>query len=422
MAESEGFTRVSRVSDHPAASPPTADTSARAQPGHPGLVRLPPVPVPGEYARDGRQRVRPSGALAATIQRKLRPSAVPALGPADMVPPAVHETLRRPGAPLDPPTRSLMERRLGADFGHVRVHTDAPAAASARAVNALAYTAGNSIVFGSGRYAPRQHDGQRLLAHELTHTVQQGGHRAPPANQPLRLGAPTTSAEHEAHAAEARDATDGGRTARRAPHPGAAGTVQRKLVGNEVHGNADKEVRTEALDFINWVASKDASVAALLKEQDILLLVMVGTGEGDQETQAKWKEASKKTQITITMHYDSEGGLNGLRADLLHELILHASPATVKHMAAVPLGKAPAHPATDEEVEAEEEAEHTDAGLWYTAAAIALSYSKALMERVIADAASHDEEAATEVVTMLKGNNLITGEQATELIDDLINA
>jgi hypothetical protein len=91
------------------------------------------------------------------------------------VPPIVHEVLRSPGQSLDPDTRTFMEVRFGHDFSQVRVHTDAKAAESARAVNAMAYTAGQDVVFSAGQYTPRTNAGQRLLAHELTHVVQQGG-------------------------------------------------------------------------------------------------------------------------------------------------------------------------------------------------------------------------------------------------------
>jgi outer membrane protein OmpA-like peptidoglycan-associated protein len=68
-----------------------------------------------------------------------------------------------------------MEPRFGRDFSRVRVHTDASAAESARAVNARAYTVGWNVVFAAGQYAPGQADARRLLAHELTHVVQQRG-------------------------------------------------------------------------------------------------------------------------------------------------------------------------------------------------------------------------------------------------------
>ena len=88
-------------------------------------------------------------------------------------PPIVHEVLRSPGQPLDAATRAFMESRFGHDFSQVRVHSNAAAEQSARAVNALAYTVGRDIVFNAGRYAPKTSAGQRLLAHELTHVVQQ---------------------------------------------------------------------------------------------------------------------------------------------------------------------------------------------------------------------------------------------------------
>jgi outer membrane protein OmpA-like peptidoglycan-associated protein len=91
----------------------------------------------------------------------------------ETVPPIVHEVLRSPGQPLDAETREFMEPRFGHDFSQVRVHTNAKAAESARAVNALAYTVGRNVVFGLGRYSPHTGVGRQLLAHELTHTLQQ---------------------------------------------------------------------------------------------------------------------------------------------------------------------------------------------------------------------------------------------------------
>jgi hypothetical protein len=90
-----------------------------------------------------------------------------------IAPPIVHDTLSTPGASLDSATRGFFERGLGRDFGDVRIHTGASAAASARAVNAIAYTVGRDIVFDEGRYAPQTNAGRHLLAHELTHVVQQ---------------------------------------------------------------------------------------------------------------------------------------------------------------------------------------------------------------------------------------------------------
>ncbi|HMN29260.1 MAG TPA: DUF4157 domain-containing protein, partial [Caldilineaceae bacterium] len=96
-------------------------------------------------------------------------------------PPIVNEVLRSPGQPLDPATRAFMEPRFGHDFSHVRVHTDAHAAKSARAVGALAYTVGNNVVFGANQYSSATYHGRELLAHELAHTVQQRTGGAPPS-------------------------------------------------------------------------------------------------------------------------------------------------------------------------------------------------------------------------------------------------
>src|SRR5262249_35622196 len=95
-------------------------------------------------------------------------------------PASVHEVLRSPGQPLDPATRGFMEPRFGRDFSGVRVHTDSAAAQSARDVNAHAYTVGHNIVFGGGQFSPETDEGRRLLAHELTHVLQQAGGPPPP--------------------------------------------------------------------------------------------------------------------------------------------------------------------------------------------------------------------------------------------------
>ena len=92
---------------------------------------------------------------------------------ANVAPVIVHEVLRSAGQPLDTATRAFMEPRFGHDFSNVRVHTDAKSVRSAHEVNALAYTVGQDIVFGVGQYNPATEKGRHLLAHELTHTLQQ---------------------------------------------------------------------------------------------------------------------------------------------------------------------------------------------------------------------------------------------------------
>ncbi|WP_290057461.1 eCIS core domain-containing protein [Amycolatopsis solani] len=77
------------------------------------------------------------------------------------------------GAPLDAATRTDMESRFGADFSDVRIHTDGAAHESAKSVNAQAYTVGSNIVFQRDKYDPGSDPGKHMLAHELTHVVQQ---------------------------------------------------------------------------------------------------------------------------------------------------------------------------------------------------------------------------------------------------------
>jgi hypothetical protein len=88
---------------------------------------------------------------------------------------AVATGLRSPAQALDAPTRAFMETRFGWDFSKVRIHADASAARSARALQARAYTVGNDIVFGKGEFSATTQSGKTLLAHELAHTVQQHG-------------------------------------------------------------------------------------------------------------------------------------------------------------------------------------------------------------------------------------------------------
>ncbi len=136
-----------------------------------------------------------------TLQRHASDNSAPTA-----VPPVVYDVLRSPGQPLDADTRALFEPRFGYDFSKVRIHTDARAAESARAVNALAYTVGPDIVFGAGQYRPGSGGAQQLIAHELSHVVQQSGLHGQ-LGLPLRIN---TSGESAADRA-ALDVTAGRR-------------------------------------------------------------------------------------------------------------------------------------------------------------------------------------------------------------------
>lgn len=107
---------------------------------------------------------------------------------------SVERALSDPGAPLDQGTRHSMQRRFGHDFSRVRIHAGAAAERSANELAARAYTVGHDIVFGTGQFAPGSAMGRRLLAHELTHVVQQSGPAGGPT-QGVTLRRKTTIGE-----------------------------------------------------------------------------------------------------------------------------------------------------------------------------------------------------------------------------------
>ncbi|MEA2569389.1 MAG: hypothetical protein QOI24_1390 [Acidobacteriota bacterium] len=127
------------------------------------------------------------------LQRKAAGRAMPG-----RIPDSVRRVLSSPGRPLDGGVRSSMEARFGHDFSSVRIHTGAAAAESAHAVGAHAYTVGNDIVFAS-RHDPQSPHGMHILAHELTHTIQQRG-VAPASFDELPISAPDHATEREADA------------------------------------------------------------------------------------------------------------------------------------------------------------------------------------------------------------------------------
>ena len=167
--------------------------------------------------------VAPAASVDTSILRRSHRS-----GPASRAPASgmVDSVLRGPGQSLDPATRDFMQAGFRHDFSGVRVHADAPAARSAEAMHARAYTVGRDIVFGRGSYAPHHRDGRRLIAHELTHVVQ--NETAPAHGSSLR----EVSAPHDASEREADDVSQ--RVADR--HPARvtatpAGIVQRDDLG-----------------------------------------------------------------------------------------------------------------------------------------------------------------------------------------------
>jgi hypothetical protein len=178
------------------------------------------------------------------------------------IPRVVHEVLRSPGSALDAGARAYMEPRFGHDFSRVRVHTDATAARSAEAVHALAYTVGRDVVFGAGQYAPSTQAGRRLLAHELTHVVQQGDLQSPAVARASRV------ADEAAYEVEADRVADRA-TANGMIGLGAAGSprslsLQRKRIGTAVTHPAGSRspyrVITADFDGREFVVKGDGTV------------------------------------------------------------------------------------------------------------------------------------------------------------------
>jgi hypothetical protein len=158
------------------------------------------APAHGPLAAPGDERPSASSVPGVAVQREcaqceeeakeetmVRRQAATRSPDATAAPSVVEEALRSPGQPLDRAVRAFMEPRFGMDFRHVRVHIGPSADASARAARATAYTVGQDMVFREGAYAPGTAAGRRLIAHELTHVVQQASIPTPPraSRQPL---------------------------------------------------------------------------------------------------------------------------------------------------------------------------------------------------------------------------------------------
>jgi hypothetical protein len=112
----------------------------------------------------------------------------------------IGEVIRSPGSPLAPGLCADMQRRLGHDFRHVRIHTDDGAARAASAIGARAFTAGPHVAFAQGEFRPQLSEGRRVLAHELAHVAQAG--REPGGGGPRDRGGasvtPSGAGEHDA--------------------------------------------------------------------------------------------------------------------------------------------------------------------------------------------------------------------------------
>ena len=146
-------------------------------------------------------------------------------------PAIVHEVLRSPGQPLDGATRAFFESRLNADLSAVRIHDDALAIGSARAVGARAYTVGAHVVFNTGYDAPTTGEDRYLLAHELAHVLQQSAASA------FDLGSPSRPARQAARTTFNADAARFPRLARQA-----SGEPEYNILGPTMPSEAEREL------------------------------------------------------------------------------------------------------------------------------------------------------------------------------------
>jgi hypothetical protein len=153
----------------------------------------------GKAAAEGRSDVL-GGAGMLGLQRAVGNSGVTAMVEEERSP--VHDVVSGGGRPLDPEVKGEMEGRLGHDFSDVRVHDDGAAHDSAKAVNAHAYTVGSNVVFQRDKYDPSSSDGKVMLAHELTHVVQQRSGPVEGSSAPggIKVSDPSDRFEREASA------------------------------------------------------------------------------------------------------------------------------------------------------------------------------------------------------------------------------
>ena len=164
----------------------------------------------------------------------------------DSGPSPVHDIVGKGGgAPLDESTRTSMESRFGQDFSDVRVHTDSRASESAEAVGANAYTVGNDVVFRSGHFDSSSPTGQRTIAHELSHVVQQRSGPVDGTEAPggIRLSDPDDRFERAADATAEHVMSDSSSTA---PAAASAGTSVQLEADEEA--DAEMPVQREMAD------------------------------------------------------------------------------------------------------------------------------------------------------------------------------
>jgi len=231
--------------------------------------------------------------------------------PTTEAPAIVHDVVASAGEPLDADTRQALEPRFGFDFSRVRVHHDAQAAESAQSIRAQAFTVGTDIAFAEGRYDPKSATGQRLLAHELAHVVQQGRadaltvQREPVSGATNQLATAATPASASPPArGHQGDTASLAEVMAAVEHVRPSGTAGRYVT--ELHGRAIEmdESQRAALAATATQSLRDAAEGVRRKAD---------AARSAYETQNQVNEASPVSAFVVT----SIAGVRGMSAEIL---------------------------------------------------------------------------------------------------------
>ncbi len=221
-------------------------------------------------------------------------------------PPSVDAVVNSQGKPLDASTRGFMERQFGHSFEQVRIHADQQAADSASTVGAMAYTVGSHVAFAAGRHDPASTAGRHLLAHELTHVIQQG--YAPPFAEEARDGPRVPSPSPRLDSAQQRVLVSGAmdRKLARAPADAAKPTTTGKVGYVALYFGPQEEVidlHTDDglfryhLDSHSELGAGEYSATVTIEKNNVSFSLNV---EGGQLFEFAYKvEAGKPNPVTL---------------------------------------------------------------------------------------------------------------------------
>lgn len=250
----------SKVSHHAEAEP-----EPESSVGENGLAIMPPrygIDILDNYSQD--QAIALSESPFGIQRQASSESSAPT---SNFIPPSVYQTLEQPGQALDGQSRQYMESHFGHNFDSVRIHTDNRAAQSAQDIQANAYTVGQNVVFADNQFQPNTASGKQLLAHELSHVIQQNN---APQNQNLTIDM-QSAAEQDANQA-ANQVSQGNRGQ---VHSRSKSAIQRQEAAGESWyerrllsaKQAYQSVRTELADA--GQAVKDVAVQGVAAVQEV---------------------------------------------------------------------------------------------------------------------------------------------------------